>query len=209
MKKPFFALWILTLALFIFSWIYLPSISKYRDLKIKQDQIEEDLHSMEEKVKAIREERDLLKNDVQYLEKVIRDELGLVKPGEVVYKFVPEQPKKEKPAVKTAPRTNSQELAGIVKAKAPQMATAGNSLKKMPSIMNAAAQAVSDAKESPKSSQAAPGPVDVDQAADGPAVTPAPASPIAKLASSPTGVDINATEPTETDEPVYPRRETR
>lgn len=180
MKKPFFALWILTLALFIFSWIYLPGISKYRDLKIKQDQLEEDFRLMEEKVKAIREERDLLKNDVQYLEKVIRDELGLVKPGEVVYKFVPEQPKKETPAAPVA-------VVEPAKPKAPPMATGGNPLKKNPSVLNAAAQTVAVTPE------------EEEQAAEGqvPAI------------SSPGAIDINVSEPTETDEPEYPRQETR
>ncbi len=202
MKKPFFALWILTLILFIFSWVYLPGISKYRDLKIKQDQLDEDFRSMEEKVKAIREERDLLKNDVQYLEKVIRDELGLVKPGEVVYKFVTEPPKKPVPALPAAP-------TGITdaetKPKPPQMATAGNPLKNMPSVMNSAARTVSSANELktvPKKS-----PEIEDQAAEGQVA--APASGVSLLAASPAGVDINISEPTETDEPVYPRRETR
>ena len=198
MKKPFFALWVLTLGLFVFSWVYLPGISKYRDLKIKQDQLEDDFHSMEEKVKAIREERDLLKNDVQYLEKVIRDELGLVKPGEVVYKFVPEPPKKEVPAA-------AQPEAESAKPKAPQIATAGTSLKKAPSVMNAAAQAVSSAsgpKTVPEIS-----PENEDQAAEGQVA--APAALASSIAANPAGVDINVSEPTETDEPVYPRRELR
>ena len=94
MKRPFFALWILTLCLFVFSWIYLPGLSHYRDLKARQEEIEKEILDLDTKLKSVKEERDLMKNDVEYLEKVIRDELGLVKPGEVVYKFVQDQPKK-------------------------------------------------------------------------------------------------------------------
>lgn len=198
MKKPFFALWILTLALFIFSWIYLPGISKYRDLKIKQDQLEEDFLVMEEKVKAIREERDLLKNDVQYLEKVIRDELGLVKPGEVVYKFVPEPPKKE---VSPSPAPSPVQPANTeaeVKPKAPPMATSGNPLKNMPSVMNSAARAVQSGNEPKTVPEIRPD--EENQAAEGQVIP---------FAGSPGAVDINVSEPTETDEPVYPRQEIR
>ena len=196
MKKPFFALWILTLVLFIFSWVYLPGISKYRDLKIKEDQLEDDFKTMEEKVKAIREERDLLKNDVQYLEKVIRDELGLVKPGEVVYKFVPEKAKKEIPAAQPA------QMAGEIapaKPKLPPMAAAGNPLKKNPSVLNAAAQIVESEVKPKKVPEISP--EAEEHAAEGQVAAP--------VISSPGAVDIKVAEPTETDEPEYPRQETR
>lgn len=91
MKKPFVLLWTLVAGLFLFFWVYLPSLSKYRDLKARQEELQRQIETLEVKVKFIKEERDLLKNDVSYLEKVIRDELGLVKPGEIVYKFVSEE----------------------------------------------------------------------------------------------------------------------
>lgn len=183
MKKPFFALWILTLALFIFSWVYLPGISKYRDLTIKQEQIENEIKVLDEKLKSVREERDLLKNDVQYLEKVIRDELGLVKPGEVVYKFVPEQ---AAPAPKTeeAPATPAIVPPG---APAPKPATAKN-----PNIETIEVPAISIQQ--------------LDQAAEGqlptPIVTP-------ETRSDDDDLDIAASGPLTDEEPVYPRREIR
>jgi cell division protein FtsB len=75
----------------VFFWVYLPVLSKYHDLKIQEDKTKRELDSMNEKIKTLQEERDLLRNDMNYLEKVIRDELGLVRPGEMVYKFVPEK----------------------------------------------------------------------------------------------------------------------
>ena len=41
---------------------------------------------------------DALRNDPRTLESVARDELGMVKPGEVVFRFVPEAPRSAAPA---------------------------------------------------------------------------------------------------------------
>ncbi len=79
-------------SILLFSWLYLPSLTKYRDLKLKQEELDQQIEKLTQQITDIREERDLLKNDVEYLEKVIRDELGLVKPGEIVYKFVQDAP---------------------------------------------------------------------------------------------------------------------
>lgn len=90
MRKPFVFLWTSIAAVVLAGWIYLPVLSKYRDLKSQDEKIASEIADLEDKIKVLQEERDLLKNDVTYLEKVIRDELGLVRPGETVYKFVPE-----------------------------------------------------------------------------------------------------------------------
>lgn len=99
MKKPFLFLCLFVGAAVLFSWIYLPALSRYQDLKTRQEGIDIQSKNLQTKVKDIREERDLLKNDVGYLEKVIREELGLVKPGEIVYKFVAEKPVPKPPAL--------------------------------------------------------------------------------------------------------------
>ncbi len=65
----------------------------------------QELASVDEKIKLLQEERDLLKNDVTYLEKVIRDELGLVRPGETVYKFVSDGKSKAQDAPPEAEET--------------------------------------------------------------------------------------------------------
>lgn len=96
MRKPIIWVWIFFAGLVIFFWVYLPTLSRYQDLKSQQDQLEVQIKDLDAKVRDIREERDRLKNDVDYLERVIRDELGLVKPGEIVYKFV-KDPKPSSP----------------------------------------------------------------------------------------------------------------
>ena len=94
MRKPLIillGLLILVVALF---WIYLPPLTRYRELKAEEDRLTVNLAGLEIKIRELEKERDLLKNDLQYIEKVIRDELKLVKPGEILYKFVT---KKEEP----------------------------------------------------------------------------------------------------------------
>lgn len=106
MKKPFALLWLLLGGVLVFSWVYLPTLSKYRDLKLQQDDLDAQIEKLTREVQETREERDLLKNDVEYLEKVIRGELGLVKPGEIVYKFV-----KEKPSPSPEPKASESQAA--------------------------------------------------------------------------------------------------
>ena len=84
MNKSFILLWAGVAALLIFLWIYFPGVSRYRDLKIQEESLEREVTDLNAKIKALTDERNLLKNDVVYLEKVIREELGLVKPDEVV-----------------------------------------------------------------------------------------------------------------------------
>ena len=88
MRKPFVFLWFVLTVTVLFVWIYLPVLTKYRDLKSQDDEIASELAMLNDKIRELQEERHLLKHDVTYLEKVIRDELGLVRPGETVYKFV-------------------------------------------------------------------------------------------------------------------------
>ena len=81
--------------LLIFCWVYLPTLSKYREMKSQEEEMVRQIKDLDKKIEDLKEERNLLKNDKEYLEKVIRDELGLVKPGEVIYKFVQDDTKKK------------------------------------------------------------------------------------------------------------------
>ncbi|MCB9799272.1 MAG: septum formation initiator family protein [Candidatus Omnitrophica bacterium] len=82
----------------MFFWVYFPSFSRYRELKQQEEKLTADIADLDGKIQALIEERRLLQDDLDYIEKVIRDELGLVKPGEIVYKMVPQE---EKPQPKT------------------------------------------------------------------------------------------------------------
>ena len=95
MKKPhWFLAGIMVLAVLL-AIFYVPALTRYHNLKLQEDEIDTKLHDLDQKIKTLVEERDLLKNDRDYLEKVIRQELGLVKPGEIIYKFITEPAKKK------------------------------------------------------------------------------------------------------------------
>lgn len=94
MRKPLLFLLIALIALLAFFWIYFPAISRYRELKIQEEKITRDISDLDQRIEALLEERRLLQSDLNYLEKVIREELGLVKPGEIIYKMIPEAAKK-------------------------------------------------------------------------------------------------------------------
>ena len=94
--------------LFVF---YIPVITRYHNLKLQEDEMDIKIRELDQKIKTLVEERNLLKNDRDYLEKVIRKELGLVKPGEIVYKFITEPRKKEE--MPKADSSAAEEAAGI------------------------------------------------------------------------------------------------
>jgi cell division protein FtsB len=101
-KKPTFILIaiLVTIAAFFF---YFPSYSRYRELKSEAEKLEAQVKVMQAQIEALQKEKQLIKTDKNYLETVIRKELGLVEPGEVVYEF------EKKPVRKasTAPRAAS------------------------------------------------------------------------------------------------------
>ncbi len=90
MRKPFFFLILLFVAAVIFFWVYFPVLSRYRELKQQQDKLAHEITDLDAKIVTLIEERRLLQEDHNYLEKVIREELGLVKPGEIIYKMITE-----------------------------------------------------------------------------------------------------------------------
>jgi cell division protein FtsB len=90
-RKPYTILWS-TLGLVVLSvWVYLPVLTKYRELKGQEERMSREIAILDKKIAALDQEREMLRNDVTYLEKTIRDELGFVKPGETVLKFVEEK----------------------------------------------------------------------------------------------------------------------
>ncbi|MFA5167841.1 MAG: septum formation initiator family protein [Candidatus Omnitrophota bacterium] len=88
LKKFFIALAIALAVILVLCWIYLPSITRYRELKSEEERLDQKIQEIDAQIKTLTDERHLLQTDVAYLEKVIREELGFVKPGEIVYELV-------------------------------------------------------------------------------------------------------------------------
>ena len=73
--------------------LFLPSYSIIQDLKLKNFEYARRITALEERNKKFEEERRLLQTNPDYVEKVGRETMGLIRPGETVYKIVPVQHK--------------------------------------------------------------------------------------------------------------------
>ena len=69
--------------------LFLPSYTKMQDLSQKNFEYEKKIKELGDKNSRLKIEQRLLENDPEYLEKVAREKMGLVKEGEVVYKLMP------------------------------------------------------------------------------------------------------------------------
>lgn len=59
--------------------------------KRQREALKEEARRLEEENRALAEEIERLKNDDSYLEQLAREELGMVKPGELVFQFTEAQ----------------------------------------------------------------------------------------------------------------------
>lgn len=84
-------------------YFYLPNYSKYQDLLRKEALLQSQIDALRSEVQRMEEEKYLLENDVQYLEKVVREKLGRVEPGETVYKVIDTAIEEEPPATQQKP----------------------------------------------------------------------------------------------------------
>jgi len=80
---------LITLAAFIY--VYLPGYSRYQDLSRQEDALLQEIAQLKESNEQLELEFEVLQDDVTYLEKVMRDEMGLAKPGEEIYKVIEEE----------------------------------------------------------------------------------------------------------------------
>ena len=81
----------LFLIIFLAGIVYLPGATKYLKLKRKEAELTNEISHLNTEIKKLKQEEQLLKTDLSRLEQVVREELGLVKPGEIVVKVVEEE----------------------------------------------------------------------------------------------------------------------
>lgn len=91
MRRKYIVGGIFVTALIVFLWIYLPLLSRHQDLKFQVQKLDQEIQELNAKIEKLDREKVLLQDDSVYLEKVVRNELGLVKPGEIVYKLVQDE----------------------------------------------------------------------------------------------------------------------
>ena len=92
MLKNAITLFIFTVVILV---VFLPSFTKMQDLKAKNRQYAQRIVDLEAKAKKLEEEKHLLLTDPDYVEKVGREKMGLIRQGETVYKIVPASDKKK------------------------------------------------------------------------------------------------------------------
>lgn len=79
------------LIVFALGIIYLPGLTQYLKLKRTETDLTAEISRLNREIEKLKQEERLLKTDVTHLERVMREELGLVKPGETVIKVVEEE----------------------------------------------------------------------------------------------------------------------
>ncbi|MDE2027321.1 MAG: septum formation initiator family protein [Candidatus Omnitrophica bacterium] len=92
MLKNALSLFILTVIILA---LFLPSYFTLRDLKHKNREFGRRIKVLEEQNKKFEEVRKELETNPEYVEKVGRETMGLIRPGETVYKIIPVQPKQQ------------------------------------------------------------------------------------------------------------------
>lgn len=78
----------------IISVFFLPGHNKLKQLRSKNKDLKNKIEELKKSNVNLKKELFRIKNDPEYAEKVAREELGVVKEGEIIYKFLP--PPKEK-----------------------------------------------------------------------------------------------------------------
>jgi len=69
------------------SYFFWPQFMKYEEIKRSEKSLEIRVEAEENKNARLRREEHNLRTDPQYIEKVAREKLGLVKQDEIIYKF--------------------------------------------------------------------------------------------------------------------------
>jgi cell division protein FtsB len=86
-KKPlwFFAIFI------VFLIIFLPGYTKLQELRDRSRYIDEKMVQMDDENIAIQRKLELIQNNPVYQERVVREKMGVVRKGEVLYRIDPEE----------------------------------------------------------------------------------------------------------------------
>jgi len=72
--------------------LFYPQFKQAKDLTTRQLQLEEEIRRDEEILRHLRMKQQRLLNDPRFVEKIAREELGLAKPGETIFKFMDDPP---------------------------------------------------------------------------------------------------------------------
>ena len=80
-------------------------------LRAEKTKLDEQNYRLQRDNEALRQRISRLRNDNFYLEKLAREELNLVRPGEVIYRFPPAEARKSRAAALSEPPAESRPSA--------------------------------------------------------------------------------------------------
>ena len=75
------------LALVLGVSLFLPQIRQYQEVQRRKDALEEDVRLEERIIAHLKRQQERLQNDPRFVERIAREEFGLAKPGETVFRF--------------------------------------------------------------------------------------------------------------------------
>jgi len=71
--------------------IYLPGLIELQELRSKREELRSEVKRLRTENASLTKEKELLKQDVGYMEKVARRKMGVVRKGEIPYKVIVEE----------------------------------------------------------------------------------------------------------------------
>lgn len=69
--------------------LYLPGYSRWQYLRARNSQLERRIEVLSRENSRLAEEKRRLETDLSYIEKVARDNLGVAREGEIIYRVIP------------------------------------------------------------------------------------------------------------------------
>jgi len=75
--------------------IFLPGFAKYQDLRNQNATLKNKIEALRKENNRLREERKRLETDTVYTERKAREKMGVIRKGEIIYRVVPEEEKKQ------------------------------------------------------------------------------------------------------------------
>jgi len=86
--------WIIPLGLLVATSVAVPlqlvggqGMPRYLELRAQIARVTQSNEQLEREIKALRQEAELLRNDARAIERLARDDLGMVRQGEIVFQF--------------------------------------------------------------------------------------------------------------------------
>jgi len=84
------AIWLFIVAAVILV-LFMPSYTKMQDLRSRNEHYKKQMEDLKLEQARLAEEERRLKDDPEYRERVIRQNMGVMKKGEVIYRVVPNE----------------------------------------------------------------------------------------------------------------------